>query len=243
MALTVLALVVTLVAVAAFVQWLRTRHTSSGPSATWTPPATASPSNAAARPTPAAGAYADARAALAALPVKGWDRAQDFKRYRFGKAWSDDVDVEFGHNGCNARDDILRRDLTDLVVRPGTCYAERGTLHDPYSGEVIAFVRGPDTSNTVEIDHVVSLADAWYKGAREWDDQRRLDFANDPRNLLAVSPKANFDKAFRDAASWLPPNVAFRCAFVTRQVEVKSAYGLWVSAKEKQAMSDVLARC
>lgn len=184
-----------------------------------------------------------ARAQLAALPIRGWDRGQDFQRWRFGKAWSDDVNVEFGHNGCNTRDDILRRDLTDLVVRPGTCYAQSGVLHDPYSGAVIPFVRGPDTSNSIEIDHVVSLADAWYKGARAWDPQRRLDFANDPRNLLAVSPKANFDKAFRDAASWLPPNTAFRCDFVARQVAVKTAYGLWLSAKEKQAMADVLARC
>ena len=187
--------------------------------------------------------YDRGREQLAALPVKGWDRTQDFKRYLFGKAWSDDVNVEFGHNGCNTRDDILRRDLTNLVVRQGTCFAQSGTLHDPYTGVTIAFVRGPETSNSVEIDHVVSLADAWYKGARSWDPQRRLDFANDPLNLLAVSPKANFDKAFRDAASWLPPNAAFRCDFVARQVNVKAVYGLCVAAKEKQAMADVLARC
>jgi hypothetical protein len=184
-----------------------------------------------------------ARAQLAALTIKSWDRAQDFKRYRFGQAWSDDVNVEFGHNGCNTRDDILRRDLANLVVRPGTCFAQSGTLRDPYTGTTIDFVRGPDTSDSVEIDHVVSLADAWYKGARLWDAQRRLDFANDPINLLAVSPKANFDKAFRDAATWLPPNEAFRCEFVARQVNVKTVYGLWVSGKEKQAMADVLARC
>lgn len=211
----------------------------SGPSPTWT----ATPTSGAAPATGATPRFDQARSELAALPVKGWDRTQDFQRWRFGKAWSDDVNVEFGHNGCNTRDDILRRDLNDLVVRPGTCYAQSGVLHDPYTGTVIDFVRGPETSNGIEIDHVVSLADAWYKGARFWDPQRRLDFANDPRNLLAVSPKANFDKAFRDAASWLPPNMAFRCEFVARQVEVKTAYGLWVSAKEKQAMTDVLARC
>ena len=217
----------------------------SGPSPTWTP----TPSERAQAPAPPAPAggptprFDQARAQLAVLPVKGWDRTQDFQRWRFGKAWSDEVDVEFGRNGCNTRDDILRRDLTNLVVRPGTCYAQAGVLHDPYTGARIDFVRGPDTSDTVEIDHVVSLADAWYKGARTWDPQRRLDFANDPRNLLAVSPKANFDKAFRDAAAWLPPNAAFRCDFVARQVGVKTAYGLWVSAKEKAAMADVLARC
>jgi hypothetical protein len=187
--------------------------------------------------------YDQVRENLRRLPVKGWDRSRDFARSRFGEAWSDDVDVELGHNGCNTRDDVLRRDLADLTVRPGTCFAQSGTLHDPYRGETIAFVRGPATSDAVQIDHVVSLADAWYKGARDWDDQRRRDFANDPRNLLAVSAKGNFDKAFRDAAGWLPPNVGFRCEFVARQVEVKTAYGLWVSDKERRAMAEVLDGC
>ena len=187
--------------------------------------------------------YDDARAQLAALPVKGWDRQTDFSRYRFGEPWSDDVNVEFGHNGCNTRDDILRRDLTQLVVRPGTCYAQSGVLIDPYTGESIAFVRGPDSSEAIQIDHVVSLSDAWYKGARDWDEQRRRDFANDPRNLLAVGAKANFDKAFRDANAWLPPNPAFRCEFVARQIAVKAAYRLWVSANEKRAMAAVLDHC
>ena len=187
--------------------------------------------------------YDDARAQLAALPVKGWDRQTDFSRYRFGEPWSDDVNVEFGHNGCNTRDDILRRDLTQLVVRPGTCYAQSGVLIDRYTGESIAFVRGPDSSEAIQIDHVVSLSDAWYKGARDWDEQRRRDFANDPRNLLAVGAKANFDKAFRDANAWLPPNPAFRCEFVALQIAVKAAYRLWVSANEKRARAAVLDHC
>lgn len=188
-------------------------------------------------------AYDQVRASADRLPVRGWDRVSDFRRSAFGEPWSDDVDVEYGHNGCNTRDDVLRRDLVDLVVRPGTCYAQSGTLHDPYGGATIAFTRGPDTSAGVQIDHVVSLSDAWFKGAREWDDQRRRDFANDPRNLLAVDGKANFDKAFRDAGSWLPSNPAFRCEFVARVVEVKTAYGLSVTDREKGAIEDVLAGC
>ena len=195
-------------------------------------------------PSPAATPSYDAvRREMAALPVKGWDRLQDFNRFRFGEPWSDDVNMEFGHNGCNTRDDILRRDLVDLQVRPGTCSAQSGILHDPYTGATIVFVRGPDTSPAVQIDHVVSLSDAWFKGARSWDDARRRDFANDPRNLLAVGAQVNFDKAFRDAASWLPRNVAFRCAFVARQVEVKTDYQLWVSGREKDAMRSVLRDC
>jgi hypothetical protein len=230
-------------AVAGVLLWQnRSAGSLSGPSPTWrADEPSGMPSVPAAAPQ--SPRYDAARRQLKDLPVRGWDRTSDFERFQFGKAWSDDVDVEFGRNGCNTRDDILRRDLKDLVIRPVTCFAQSGTLVDPYTGSVIAFVRGPQTSNSVEIDHVVALADAWYKGARDWDPQRRLDFANDPRNLLAVSPEANFSKAFRDAASWLPPNEAFRCDFVARQIEVKSAYGLWLSAKEKKAMTNVMADC
>ena len=223
--------------VAGLLIWQEKANRVSSPSPTWRAEPTTSPT------APSSPRYDVARRQLTALEVRGWDRTSDFRRYQFGEAWSDDVNVEFGHNGCNTRDDILRRDLQNLVVRPFTCFAQSGTLIDPYTGTTIEFVRGPESSNSIEIDHVVALADAWYKGARAWDPQRRLDFANDPRNLLAVSPKANFDKAFRDAASWLPPNEAFRCDFVARQIEVKTAYGLWLSAKEKKAMADVLAHC
>lgn len=234
-------------AVSAVLFWQQRSTQVSGASPTWqagqpTSSGAAASSGAPAQATPVP-RFEAARRQLQGLQVRGWDRVSDFQRFQFGEAWSDDVNVEYGHNGCNTRDDILRRDLKSLVVRPFTCFAQSGTLADPYTGATIDFVRGPQTSNSIEIDHVVALADAWYKGARAWDPQRRLDFANDPRNLLAVSPQANSDKAFKDASGWLPPNVAFRCDFVARQVEVKAAYGLWLSAKEKRAMSDVLSRC
>lgn len=189
------------------------------------------------------GRFDGARELLAALPVRDWDRAGDFRREHFGADWSDDVDVDLGHNGCSTRDDILRRDLADPVLRTRTCQVQRGTLLDPYSGITITFERGPESSKAVEIDHIVSLADAWHKGARFWDPQRRVEFANDPRNLLAVSPEANIARAFRDAAGWLPPAEDFRCEFVARQVEIKSDYGLWVSASEKRVMEEVLGGC
>jgi hypothetical protein len=218
--------------VAAVISWTHVKATPTLPISPRAAPAATATSG-----------YDQARDEAQRLPVTRWDPRSGFARSRFGEAWSDDVDVEFGHNGCNTRDDVLRRDLAELVVRPGTCFAQSGTLHDPYGGDSIAFVRGPDTSGAVQIDHVVSLSAAWYRGAADWTDQRRRDFANDPRDHLAVGGAVNSDKAFRDAASWLPPNVAFRCEFVARQVMVKTAYGLSVSAKEKRAMQDVLARC
>lgn len=170
--------------------------------------------------------------------MTGYDRAL------FGQAWSDDVRVPGGRNGCDTRNDVLRRDLHDTVIRPGThgCLVESGTLLDPYSGETLEFVRGPRSAE-IQIDHVVALADAWQKGAQAWDEDTRRDFANDPANLLAVRGDLNQQKGAGDAATWLPPDTSFRCDYVSRIIGVKATYGLWVTEAEQEALSRELMRC
>ncbi|WP_240506439.1 HNH endonuclease family protein [Thermoactinospora rubra] len=182
----------------------------------------------------------EAREKLERLPVKGRAPRTGFDRDEFGPAWAD-VD----HNGCDTRNDILKRDLEEETFKKGThdCVVLTGVLEDPYSGKTIHFRRGNETSMEVQIDHVVPLADAWQKGAQRWSEDKRKQFANDPLNLLAVDGPLNNQKSDSDAASWLPPRRAYRCEYVARQIEVKAKYELWVTAAEKAAMERVLAAC
>jgi len=193
----------------------------------------------------AASAIAAARppsalAALGLLDVKGRASKTGYDRDQFGQAWAD-----IDHNGCDTRNDILARDLTGETFRPGThdCVVLSGTLSEPYTGRMVPFQRGQGTSEAVQIDHVVALSDAWQKGAQGMDPSRRETFANDPLNLLAVDGPLNMQKSDGDAATWLPPNRAYRCAFVARQVAVKISYGLWVTQAERNAMATVLSTC
>ena len=194
---------------------------------------------------PAAFITTTALAGLATLPVKGRAPLTGYSRTQFGPAWSDDVTVAGGHNGCDTRNDILRRDLTDIVIKSGTdgCTVARGVLHDPYTNTIISFTRGENTSAAVQIDHVVALGDAWQTGAQQLSFAVRTDMANDPLELLAVSGPTNERKGDADAASWLPPNKAFRCSYVAIQVAVKIRYHLWLTPAEHQAMAGVLAAC
>lgn len=182
---------------------------------------------------------------LARLSVKGRAPKTGYDRSLFGQAWTDDVSVDGGHNGCDTRNDILGRDLTDVRFKPGTrdCVVLSGTLDDPYTKSTITFERGASTSSAVQIDHVVALADAWQKGAQQLSTEERTDFANDPRNLQAVDGPTNQKKGASDAATWLPPNRSYRCTYVARQIEVKLAYRLWVTAAEKNAMAGILTDC
>lgn len=182
---------------------------------------------------------------LAALPVKGRAPKTGYTRAQFDQPWTDDNNADGGHNGCDTRNDVLRRDLTDLVIKPGSsgCSVLSGTLHDPYTATTIAFTRGADTSSRVQIDHVVALSDAWQTGAQQLTAAQRVDLANDLRNLQAVDGPTNQAKSDSDAASWLPPNKSYRCIYVTRQIQVKTMYHLWVTAAEKAAMQQQLTRC
>ena len=183
------------------------------------------------------GAAGSALALLETLEVKGRAPKTGYSRDEFGSAW---LDVD--RNGCDTRNDILARDLT-AITGSGTCRVLTGTLVDPYTADTISFVRGQGTSELVQIDHVVALSDAWQKGATRLTPAQRESFANDPLNLLAVDGQANSQKGDGDAATWLPPNRAFRCAYVARQVSVKAAYGLWVTPAEHDAIARILASC
>ena len=123
------------------------------------------------------------------------------------------------------------------------CKVQSGTLIDPYTGSTIKFVRGADSSDDVQIDHVVALSNAWQTGAQQLSFEQRVTFSNDPLNLLAVDGPTNEKKSDGDAATWLPPNKPFRCQYVKRQISVKAKYGLWVTAAEQAAMTRVLNTC
>ncbi|WP_407939138.1 HNH endonuclease family protein [Microbacterium mangrovi] len=185
----------------------------------------------------AAPATGTALALLQTIPVKGRAPKTGYSRTQFGQAWAD-VD----HNGCDTRNDILRRDLRHITLS-GSCKVLSGILNDPYTTTVIHFTRGVNTSTAVQIDHVVALSNAWQTGAQQLSASRREQLANDPRNLLAVDGPTNQAKGDGDAATWLPPNKAFRCRYVATQISVKAAYHLWVTAAEKSAMTRVLSTC
>jgi hypothetical protein len=178
----------------------------------------------------------DALAALNNLEVKGRAAKTGYARSQFPH-WSDP-----DRNGCDARNDTLKRDLTNITYKVGTrdCKVIAGQLLDPFSGKVITF---STTKVVIDIDHVVALSNAWQTGAAYFDKNKRSQIANDPLNLLAVDSKLNRQKGDGDAATWLPPSKEFRCEYVARQVAVKAKYGLWVTKPEKVAIDKILSTC
>lgn len=183
---------------------------------------------------------ANALVQLESIPVKGRAPKTGYTRDEFGPAWADT-----DRNGCDTRNDILARDLTSETFKQGTnnCVVMTGTLADKYTGTTITFRRGQDTSSDVQIDHIVSLSDAWQKGGQQLNADQRKELANDPLNLMAADGPTNSAKGDKDAATWLPSNKAFRCEYVARQNAVKAKYRLWVTQAEHDAIVTLLEGC
>lgn len=177
--------------------------------------------------TPTVAPGADVLAGVTVVPSR--ILGHDYRRDAFGDAWTDDNSAPGGHNGCDTRNDILDRDLIDktyVAIRRCSTAVATGTLRDPYTSQTIPFVRGAKTSDAVQIEHIVPLAYAWDQGARNWSQQMRIRFANDPANLIAVDGPTNQDKGDAEPALWMPPNAGFHCQYAMQFIAVMRGYGL-----------------
>ena len=181
-----------------------------------------------------------ARALIKRLRVAPRGSSTGYRRTRYGGNWADTATgAPYARNGCRTRDDLLARDGHNIRYRKGsTCEVVAMDLHDPYTGRTIDWRKSD--AGEVQVDHVVPLAYGWRMGTRRWSMTKRVDFANDPLNLLPVYGAANEQKDASGPSGWLPPHRRVRCAYVTRFAQVARKYGLPVTRADKQAM---LAQC
>jgi len=194
--------------------------------------------------TPTVAPGVDVLAGVIEIPVRV--PGYDYRRDAFGESWDDDNDAPGGRNGCDTRNDILDRDLVEKsyvsIKRCPTAVAT-GTLIDPYTNATIAFVRGNQIGASVQIDHIVPLSLAWDLGARDWTDELRMRFANDPANLLAVDGPTNQHKGDNEPAVWMPPNRAFWCQYAVQFAAVLRGYGLPVDVPSARVLREAAGTC
>jgi Protein of unknown function (DUF1524) len=144
----------------------------------------------------------DAATALANLPVKDAVPITGYDRTLFLPDELGNVDTDW--NGCDQRNDLLARELTEVHIDDDGCKVRSGTLADPYTGRTIHFARGyGGNAKEVEIDHVVALGNAWKTGAQQLTPEQRLALATDLRNLQATDEPTNQEKGAADAYDWL----------------------------------------
>ena len=193
---------------------------------------------------PAVAPGVDMLAGIAEIPVR--IHGHDYRRAAFGEAWTDDNTAPGGHNGCDTRNDILDRDLVDKtyvsIKRCPTAVAT-GTLHDPYTNDVIHFTRGNQVGAAVQIDHIVPLALAWDLGAGTGPTRCGSGSPTTRPTCWPSQGQANQDKGDGEPADWMPPNHAFWCQYAVQFAAVLRGYGLPVDERSAVVLRDAAATC
>ncbi|WP_031049415.1 HNH endonuclease family protein [Streptomyces sp. NRRL F-5650] len=184
------------------------------------------------------GPQAEARKLIDGLATKGRGPKTGYERDKFGYAWMDTADgVPLARNGCDTRNDLLKRDGQKVRFRSGSdCVVIAMTLDDPYTGTSIEWRK--QKAAEVQIDHVVPLSYSWQMGSSRWPESKRRQLANDPLNLLPVEGRANSAKRDAGPATWLPPSKPVRCAYAVRFAQVAAKYELAVTKADKAMMSE-----
>jgi hypothetical protein len=139
---------------------------------------------------------------------------------------------------CNTREEVLKRDGDDVTVG-SDCYPTDGSWTSPYNDSTTS------TPSSVQIDHIVPLADAWMTGASAWTTAQRQAFANDLTDpqLLAADASSNESKGDRSPDEWKPADEAFWCTYAKMYTHVKYVFSLTVTSPEKDALGDMLGTC
>lgn len=204
-------------------------------------------------PKPADNASYDKTLGIWTIPQR--PHRDDYRRADFGDAWTDNCTVAMCGDGCTTRENILSRDLTDITYGDNRACPDHtvmsGILHDPYTGKTIHFTRGETTSAAVQIDHIIPLSASFDLGAADWPQQKRINFASDPANLLAVDGPTNESKSDKmpgaakgyEGQAWLPPNKAFHCEYATKMVAVARKYNLPLGEPTAAVLARILGGC
>nr|WP_237522775.1 HNH endonuclease family protein [Streptomyces sp. SID1328] len=173
--------------------------------------------------------------AVAQLPVAAEDRTGYDREQSFG-GW-----IDADRDGCNTRMEVLLEEAVEPPAVTGRCTLSGGRWYSWYDN---SWIDGP---RSLDIDHLVPLAEAWDSGASAWTRQRRVTYANyldDARHLEAVSARSNRQKADQDPTTWLvPDNPAERCHYLANWTAVKLQWGLAVDPAEQNTLTLGAAEC
>ncbi|MEW6470943.1 MAG: HNH endonuclease family protein [Actinomycetota bacterium] len=149
--------------------------------------------------------------------------------------------IDADHDGCDTRDEVLiAESRTPVQMDRFGCKVLAGDWFSLY--DAMTF----DDPSDLDIDHVVSLAEAWDSGARRWGTRRREEYANDidrPQTLRAVSATANRSKGDLDPHQWKPVREAAWCQYARDWIAVKVAWNLTADREEVDDLRLMLHTC
>ena len=113
-------------------------------------------------------------------------------------------------------------------------------LYLPYTGKELGSRTSSKDGEEIEVEHIVSLKEAYISGACNWPDEKKREFAKDTLNQTLALKSVNIAKSSHDIVDWQPPKKGNLRWFAHTIVLVKSKYQLRVDPHEKKMLESIL---
>ena len=136
---------------------------------------------------------------------------------------------------------LIAESLSAVVYEAGNaCRVESGNWFGLYTGESFT------DPSSLDVDHMVPLANAHRSGGWAWSKERKAEYANDlsyANHLIAVQSSANRQKGSKGPEEWKPPRREYWCEYATDWATIKQAWGLSATESEAAALREMLVTC
>lgn len=150
--------------------------------------------------------------------------------------WSFEEDFDEDCQSTRQEMLVLTSRVEVRYTNPRNCVVRTGEWLDEYTGKVF------EVAVQIDVDHVIPLMYAHTHGGDRWSPQTKLQFANDPLNIMLVEKREIRRKSSRGPDRYLPRE-EFQCEYVRLWEALAERYDLQLGTRDRSSIERVLRDC
>lgn len=151
--------------------------------------------------------------------------------------WSYEEDYDGDCQSTRQEMLILTSRATVRYTNPRNCVVRTGEWLDEYTGKTFT------VANQLDLDHIVPRMYAHTHGGDRWPPGKKLQFSNDPINLMLVERRQIRRKNDRGPDRYLPPREEFHCQYARAWEAIAEKYDLQLSTRDSNRIVRILRDC
>ena len=131
---------------------------------------------------------------------------------------------------------VLTSRVEARFTNPRNCIVRTGEWLDEYTGDVFS------VATQVDIDHVIPRLYAHTHGGDRWPPSKKIQFSNDPLNLMIVEKREIRRKSNRGPSRYLPRK-EFQCEYARLWRGLAAKYDLDIDQRDNSALKKIESGC
>ncbi len=150
--------------------------------------------------------------------------------------WNYEIDGDGDCQSTRQEMLILTSRVPVRYTNPRNCVVRTGEWLDEYTGDIYT------VATQMDLDHVIPLMYAHTHGGDRWTPGKKIQFANDPMNLMLVGRREIRRKSGRGPDRYLPRE-EFQCDYVRLWQAIADKYDLQLDTRDSNEIAVTLREC